>query len=112
MSREKHPVWTVYDRLRTARLNCKYYGRRLQQHERLEFYLQLLLLTTAPSSAVAGLWFWAVPAGQLIWQYTGVAAAMVAVVKPLLGLTKKIKDYEAILSGRSEEHTSELQSPI
>ena len=99
MSREDHPVWTVYDRLRTARLNCKYYGRRLQQHERTAFWMQLLLLATAPSSAIAGLWFWASTVGKAVWQFTGIAAAVVAVVMPLLGLTKKIKDYEAILSG-------------
>lgn len=99
MSRESHPVWAVYDKLRTARLNVKYYSRRLQFFERLNFWFELVLLASAPSSAVAGLWFWNKPAGELVWQYFGVVAAIVALTKPLLMLPKKIKEFESILSG-------------
>jgi hypothetical protein len=56
-----------------------------RQLNRLNFSIEFLLLATAPSSAIAGLWF--------------IVAAIAAVTKPLLGLTKKIKDYEGILSG-------------
>lgn len=99
MSREDHPVWSVYDKLRTARLNVKYYSRRLQTIERWNFSLDLVLLATAPSSAIAGLWFWSTPIGSIVWQYFGVVAAATAVVKPLLTLPKRIKDYESVLSG-------------
>jgi hypothetical protein len=99
MDRDNHPVWTVYDKLRSARLNVKYYSCRLQTTERINFWIELLLLVTAPSSAVAGLWFWNTEYGKQIWQDMGVVAALAAVVKPLLGLTKRIKDYENILSG-------------
>jgi hypothetical protein len=95
----EHPVWPLYDKLRTARLNVKYYGCRLQTIERLNFSIEFLLLATAPSSAIAGLWFWNTQYGQEAWQYFGIVAAIAAVTKPLLGLTKKIKDYEGILSG-------------
>jgi len=99
MNLDDHPVWTVYDKLRTARLNVKYYSRRLQNAERWNFWLELILLATAPSSAIAGLWFWEIDVGKIIWQYLGVIAAFVAVIKPLLMLTKHIKDYESVLSG-------------
>ena len=98
-STENHPVWTLYDKLRTARLNVKYFGMRLQQYEMYNFYIELLLLVTAPSSAIAGLWYWQTEIGQYIWQIMGVSAAIAAVIKPLLSLTKRIKDYESILSG-------------
>jgi hypothetical protein len=98
-SREDHPVWTVYDKLRSARLNVKYYGARLHRIERQNFTLECILLATAPSSAIAGLWFWNTEIGKPIWQYLGVLAAIAAVVKPLLTLTKRIKDYEAVLQG-------------
>lgn len=97
--RDNHPVWTVYDKLRSARLNVKYYECRLQFTERLNFSIEVLLLATAPSSAVAGLWFWNTEYGKYVWQYMGILAAIAAVTKPLLGLTKRIKDYESILSG-------------
>ena len=99
MSREDHPVWSVYDRLRSARLSVKYYSKKLQQTERLNFWLEIVLLVAAPSSAVAGLWFWESEYGQIIWKCLAIPAAIAAVLKPQLHLTKKIKDYEGVLSG-------------
>lgn len=99
MSRENHPVWAVYDKLRTARLNVKYYGSRLQSIERINFGMELVLLASAPTSAIAGLWFWDQPLGKVIWQYFGVVTAIVVLLKPLLNLPKQIKEFESVLSG-------------
>jgi hypothetical protein len=99
MSREDHPVWSVYDKLRSACLNVKYYSRRLQSLERWNFGLEFLIGATAPSSAIAALWFWNTEYGQPAWRYLAVIAAIAAVAKPLLNLTKRIKEYESILSG-------------
>jgi hypothetical protein len=99
VARRDHPVWTVYDRLCTARLNVKYYSARLDKYERWNFALEFVLLASAPSSAIAGLWFWNTNTGMLVWQGLSVIAAIAAVLKPLLGLTKRIKDYEISLSG-------------
>ena len=99
MAKQDHPVWSAYDRLRSARLSVKYYGRRLQYFERWNFALEVILLASAPTSAIAGLWFWQSEPGQLIWKWFGVIAAIAAVLKPTLGLTKKIKEYEGILTG-------------
>jgi hypothetical protein len=99
LSTEHHPVWTVYDKLRTARLNVKYYSRRLQAFERVNFVIELVLLATAPSSAIAALWFWKLEVGKPVWQALGIIAAFAAVLKPLLGLTKRIKEFESVLSG-------------
>jgi hypothetical protein len=99
MSRKDHAVWVVYDKLRTARLNVKYYSRRLQSIERFNFGMELVLLVSAPSSAVAGLWFWDQPFGKIAWQYLGVAAAIAAVLKQLLNFPKQIKAFESVLSG-------------
>jgi hypothetical protein len=69
-----HPVWTVYDKLRSARLNVKYYGARLHRIERANLAIEYILLAAAPSSAVAGLWFWNTEVGKTIWQSLGVLA--------------------------------------
>jgi len=104
-TKEEHPVWGVYDLYRTARLNVKYYTCKLSRVESTSFYMETILLITAPSSAIAGLWFWETPVGQNIWQYLGVASAIIAVLKPSLSLTKKIKKYEEVLSGyKALEH--------
>lgn len=99
MSETDHPVWSVYDRLRTARLNVKYYCGRLARFESISFWLDLLLAATAPTSAVAGLWFWDTEWGKPVWKLLAVVAALAAVIKPLLHLTKRIKDYETLVSG-------------
>ncbi len=98
-NRENHPVWSVYDKLRSARLNVKYYSARLHQTERTNLSIEYVLLATAPSSAISGLWFWNSEFGHTVWQYLGVLAAIAAVAKPPLNLTKRIKDYEGILVG-------------
>lgn len=114
MTREQHPVWQVYDKLRTARLNVKYYSMRLHALERINFGLELILAISAPTSAVAGLWFWQLPQGKLAWQWFGIIAAVAAVVKPLLNLTKRIKDFECHLSGYRalEYELAEIKSLI
>lgn len=99
MSREDNPVWSVYDKLRTASLNVNYYSRRLQTLERLNFGIDYILAATAPSSAIAALWLWNTEYGQALWKCLAVVAAVAAVSKPLLNLTKRIKDYESVLSG-------------
>lgn len=92
-------VWGVYDKLRTARLNVKYYSKRLEQIETENFWIELILLATAPTSAIAGLWFWNSEYGVLVWKTLGVIAAVAAVLRPLLALTKKLKDFEGVVGG-------------
>ncbi len=104
-ARSSGPVWDVYDELRTARLNVKYHSARLARIEKWNFGLEWTLAVTAPSSSVAGLWFWDTEFGGLAWKLLGAVAAVAAVTRPLVGLTKKIKSYEEVLSGyRSLDH--------
>jgi len=90
VTREQNRVWGVDDLLRTARLNVKYYSARLAFFQRCNFLLELVLAITAPSSAVAGLWFWKTSTGEFAWTTLGVVAALAAVLKPLLQLDKKV----------------------
>jgi hypothetical protein len=100
-----HPVWGVYDRLRTARLNVKYYGRRLRFFKRCNFWLEVVLLATAPSSAIAALWFWQTEGGRVVWQGLGAVAAVAAVLRPVLKLTSTITQHEGLVTGyRLLEH--------
>lgn len=103
--REEHRVWGVYDLLRTARLNVKYYSARLTFFRHYNFALELVLAITTPSSAVAGLWFWKTSTGEIGWTALGVTAAIAAVVKPLLQLERKVGAYTEVLAGyRALEH--------
>lgn len=104
-NRENHPVWAVYDMLRTTRLNIMYYGRRLQFFERWNLSMELILAFFAPTSAIAGLWFWNTANGKQIWLFCGILSAFVSTIKPIAGFSKRIKVYEGVLSGyRLQEH--------
>jgi hypothetical protein len=64
-----------------------------------QFWLNLLLAVSAPSSAIAGLWFWEYPAGEVAWKMLAVVTAVIAVVKPLLQYGPTIQVMEEVLSG-------------
>jgi hypothetical protein len=106
MARDKnHPVWDVYDLYRTARLNVKYYCGRLNKIQRLNFWMEFALAATASSSAIAGFTLWKTTIGGWVWQVLGVIAAILAIMKPLLNLSEKMRKLEEIVTGyRVLEH--------
>jgi hypothetical protein len=102
---EEHPVWDVYDLYRTARLNVKYYCGRLSKLQRLNFWMEFILAATASSSAIAAFALWQTQLGGKVWQILGALAAVLAIMKPLLNLTEKIRKLEEIITGyRILEH--------
>ncbi len=93
----KHPVWGVYDLYRVVKLNVEYYSEKLYKAERLNSLMEFIILIAAPSSAVAGLWFWEHPIGKEFWKYLGAIAAFTIIFKQAFQLTKKMKDYSNTL---------------
>ena len=94
-----HPVWDVYDLYRTAKLKVCYYSIKLRRYLWMNYCLEICLALTASSSAVAALWFWNTPTGQVIWRGLLIVSAFLAVIKPVIKLTEKIRKYEEVLSG-------------
>jgi hypothetical protein len=54
---------------------------------------------SAPSSAIAALWFWKTEAGVIGWRYLGAIAAVAAVLKPFFSFPSKIKKFEGLVTG-------------
>jgi hypothetical protein len=103
--RTNSPAWGVYDLYRTARLNVRYYSARLHEVEMLNMGMEIVIAATAPTSAIAALWFWDTPVGSATWKTLGVIAAIAAVTKPIMMLPKKMKAYNEVLAGyRALEH--------
>ena len=101
---EGHPVWDVYDELRTARLNVKYYGCLLANLQTQNTAFEISLAVTA-SSSVAGLWFWGTSAGTEVWKSLTAITALLAVAQPFLKFSDKIRSHEEVLTGyRTLEH--------
>lgn len=95
----QHPVWVVYDRLRTARLNVKYYGIRADWLQSLNQAMEVMLLITAPTSVLTGIAFWNTAIGKPVWQTLGIIAGLVAMMKPVFRFPARIRDYESTISG-------------
>ena len=91
-----HPVWEVYDLLRTARLNAKYYSGRVAKLQSLQFRLEILIAAVASGSAIASLSIWNTPFGRPVWQAFAIPAAVASVIKPLLNLSDRIRALEEV----------------
>lgn len=94
-----HPVWDVYDDLRSVRLNYKYYGAMADRVARLNFWTEILVGATTTGSAVGAWAFWNTDVGSWIWQLLLSLSALVALAKPRLGLTKRLKEYDEAIGG-------------
>jgi len=95
----KHPVWNVYEHMRTSRLNVLYYTSKLQFYGRLQLFMQIILAATVPSSAIAGFEIWDFGIGKYAWEILVVLSSIIAFAQPFLGLQKKIKKIDEIVVG-------------
>ena len=93
-----HPVWEVYDLHRTCRLNVKYWSAKLVILRRNNFFLEYLLMATAPSSAIAGLVFWNTTYGKTVWSILICVTAFIAVAKPLLKFSDKLEKLQKVVT--------------
>ena len=90
----QHPVWDVYDLLRTSRLNAKYFSCRVTALKTYNFWIEIVLATTATGSALAALAFWSTEIGKPVWQGLLILSAILAIAKPLLKLTDQIQELQ------------------
>jgi len=94
-----HPVWNIYDLLRTARLNVLYYEDKLHSTERTIMIMQITLAAAVPSSAIAGFKLWDFWLGEYAWEIFVSFSSFVAFIQPFLGLPKKSKKYSELVDG-------------
>lgn len=92
-----NPVWTVYNELRTARLNVKYLQHQIRTLKRTNLGYEIFL-ALATSSAVAGLSLWQVNYGKPMWTGIGVIAAVLSVLKPILNLPESLQRKQELLA--------------
>ncbi|MGB8216620.1 MAG: hypothetical protein WCE94_04885 [Candidatus Methanoperedens sp.] len=95
-SNKNHPVWDVYDELRTVKLNVRYYESKLKNLSTKNAYTEYILAIST-SSGVAGLWLWENTIGGYLWKGLGAFAILLALGKPIFNFTDKIKNSSEIL---------------
>jgi len=92
-----HPVWEIYDQYRTTKLNIKYRSGRITFLKRWNKFFDISLAIIAPSSAIAAISFWTTKIGSIIWGILTTITALLASIRPFLGLTEKIQENEELL---------------
>ena len=99
-----HPVWFVYDALRSAKLNEYYYLRRLARARRWHTIREILMAASG-STGVAGLWIFT-GSGIIIWKLLASLSAMLAVYHGVTRPSERIRKLETQVTGWSQlEHS-------
>lgn len=91
---DEHPVWYVYDELRTARLNTLYYQARLASARKANGYQELAMAASA-STGVGGLWIFATGYGGILWKLLTTVAALLAVYRTVFKPSERVRKLEA-----------------
>lgn len=110
-SREDHPVWQVYDLLRTTRLNELYYAEFLSRLKRRQWWMEVGIAVTTPGAAAVALVLGGADAAWLpqaardtaapymtwmivAWLLLAGVATILALVKPLTRIGESISNVE------------------
>ena len=91
-----HPVWSVYDELRTARLNVKYLQVEIARLRLFDRWSEVVI-AVATTSSVGSFWFLQNSVGSQFWKTAGV----LSIVRPILKLTDQIQAKEKLLTSYS-----------
>jgi methyl-accepting chemotaxis protein len=91
-------VRNLYDQYRTASLNRKYYGCRLQAIRGWNNFFEIAI-AIGTSSVVGGWSLWHTGVGSTIWTILGGVTALLAIVKPFLQLSKQVERYTKLFIG-------------
>jgi hypothetical protein len=81
----------VYDDYRTARMNQKYYARRLSTYKRLNLTFEGAL-GVGTSGTIGSLAIWQTAIGTFAWALIAGATAIIAVLKPIIPISKELND--------------------
>lgn len=97
----KATLLEIYDLYRTVLLNRKYYARRLDLTKKMNLWLEICL--AVGTSGTIGAWaIWKTGYGQYIWIVIAGGAAILAVIKPIVQLSKGIERYSKLYVGYSD----------
>lgn len=101
----EHPVWHLYDELRTAKLNVSYYRCVLSRARRWQMAREVVMAASG-SSGVAGLWLFHTGAGDIIWKSLASLAALIAIYQNVARPTERIRRLETQATGWAQlEHS-------
>jgi hypothetical protein len=75
----------IHSQYRTALLNKKYYGSRLEKFKSRNFWLEVFIAIGAAGTGIAGLTTWKTGYGITVWAAFSGIFVVLATIKPFLG---------------------------
>lgn len=91
----------LYDQYRTAMLNRIYYGTRLANFKRWNLAHEIAI-AIGTSSALAAWAIWKTDTGGKVWAIITGLATILAILKPILQLSKQIERYSKLFAGHGD----------
>lgn len=88
----------LYDLYRSVLMNEKYFGSRLDSYRRLNRAGEILLALTA-SGTIGGWAIWTSGWGAGTWKLLGCVSTVLAILKPILQLSKQIELHSKVYIG-------------
>jgi len=89
----------VYDLYRNSLLNVKYYGYKLTIANRCNVTAEIVVIVGSATSGVSGWAIWTWGYGQHVWLVIAAIATLLAALKPVLQINKKIELYGKLFGG-------------
>lgn len=97
---DEHPIWELYDLLRTAKLSAKYYSYQFDAMVKYHKACKIFLAIMAPGSAFTGIAFWEeTGCGRITFSILTVLTGLVSIILPLIHFEEKIKKLSKLVSG-------------
>ena len=97
MDTQNHPVWNLYDEMRTARLNVKCLEAEVRSLRGWNNLFEVTIAISATSS-ISGFWFLQNLVGGYIWKTVGAIAVIVTILKPVLRFADKARHKQELLA--------------
>src|ERR1700683_3180401 len=89
----------IHDEFRSAALNAKYFGYRLDRYQLGNKVLEIVIaLGATTGTGIAGFAIWKNGAGTTAWGIISGASIILAAVKPIIDLPKQIERYSKLAS--------------
>jgi hypothetical protein len=95
----------VYDYFRISYLNVKYYGYKLAQWRRINYFFDIIIAISA-SSGIASFGFFQDKGGEIAWAVIGGIAAILSILKSTFSISNRVEILTKLHAGHQQNFLS------
>lgn len=97
----------IYNLLCRSGMNKEYYGTKLHRAQRLNDWLEIVIAVGTTGSGISAFYIWTIqPYGPWIWGALTGVSALLAIMKPIIQLNKKIERLTKLYIGHSDNYAN------